>query len=289
LSKVLLTGASGFLGRHMLQALRQSGAELHAASRTARAMPGVTWHAADLRDPRAAAELVHAIGPTHILHSAWDVTPGRFWSDPQNADWATAGIALAEAAAASGARFVGVGTCAEYAWSDSEPVLAEDRTPIRPATLYGQSKARVWEAAARHPDAAWGRIFLPYGPGDNAARLLPSVLAALRAGQPVDLTSGVQERDFVYAPDIGEFFVRLLFSPQTGAFNVGTGTPLSIRAAVEQLADRLGASAALLRFGGRPDNGEPQTLVADMRKSQPIWAGPPKSFAAGLSLLLGTL
>ena len=112
------------------------------------------------------------------------------------------------------------------------------------------------------------------------------MLTALRAGQPIDLSSGVQERDFVYAPDIADFFVNLLFSQHTGAFNVGTGTPLSIRAAVEQVAARLGAGAALLRFGGRPDNGEPRKLVADMRKSQAIWAQKPKSFATGLSLLL---
>jgi nucleoside-diphosphate-sugar epimerase len=289
LSTVLLTGASGFLGAHMLRGLLASDADVHAASRTARSIAGVTWHAADLRDPHAAAELVRAIAPTHILHNAWDVTPGRFWTDPHNADWASAGIALVEAAATAGARLVGVGTCAEYEWTEREPVLDEARTPIRPATLYGQSKARVWEAAARHPNTAWGRVFLPYGPGDSPARLLPSVLAALRADRPIDLSSGVHERDFVYAADIADFFVRLLFSPQTGAFNVGTGTPLSVRAAVQQVAARLGASPALLRFGGRPDNGEPQRLVADMRKSQAIWAEPPKSFAAGLSLLLGAM
>jgi nucleoside-diphosphate-sugar epimerase len=285
LTRILLTGASGFLGSHMLRALRETEAEVHAVSRSPATVPGVSWHSADLRDPRQAADLVRRIAPTHVLHSAWDVTPGRFWTDAGNADWATGSIALAEATDEIGARFVGVGTCAEYAWD--RPVLDEETTPIVPATLYGQSKARVWAKAVRLANTAWGRVFMPYGPGDNPARLLPSVIAALRAGRPVDLSTGLQQRDFVFAPDVGEFFVALLFSEASGAFNVGTGNVLSVRAAVEHVAEALQADKALLRFGARPDNGEPEILAADMRKSRPIWPRPPRSFAEALPLLVG--
>lgn len=269
----------------MLRALLQTDAELHAATRSSAEIPGVSWHATDLRDPEQAADLVRRVAPSHVLHSAWDVTPGRFWNDPGNADWVTGGIALVEAAAAAGARFVGVGTCAEYAWD--RPVLDEDTTPIAPTTLYGKSKARVWERAAALPGTAWGRVFMPYGPGDNPARLLPSVIAALRAGRPIDLSTGVQQRDFIFANDIADFFVALLFSDAAGAFNVGTGTVRTVRAAVEQVADALDADKALLRFGVRIDNGEPEILAASMRRAHAIWPRPPKSFTEALPLVLG--
>jgi nucleoside-diphosphate-sugar epimerase len=286
MQRVLLTGAAGFLGSHMLGRLRLTDADLHAVSRAARPSDGrVAWHAADLRDPAAAGRLVRSLRPTHVLHAAWGVR-GDYWESPENAAWADGSIALVRASAETGARFVGAGTCAEYDWSASH--FVEGTTPVRPATAYGRAKADVW-ASADVPEsgpAAWGRIFHAYGPGDSAGRLFPTVAASLRRGEPIALTIGTQERDFVHAADIAEFFVRLLEGECRGAFNVGTGVGTSVRAALEMLADSLAADRALLRFGAKPWRRNDCTrLVADTRRAEALLGYVPTTMLSAPRLL----
>jgi len=292
-TRVLLTGASGFIGRHCLDRLRREDCEIEAVSRSGRDPGGgrVRWHAADLRDPDAVRRIVRNLRPSLVLHLAWEATPRLYSASPENLRWLAATIALATAfGEAGGHRFVGAGTAAEYAHVDT--LCAEDSTPIRPATIYGKCKAACWlalAAAAQHYGfaAAWGRIFLPYGPGDPAERLIPSVLAALAADRPVETTHGRQQRDYIYAPDAADLLVRLLFSDATGAFNVGSGKPVSVRSIVEYLAAALGRSH-LVRFGAiEPGPGEPALLAADMSKVKARlgWSAP-TAIAAGLDKVL---
>lgn len=266
--RVLITGPSGFIGRHCLDRLLLENCDIHAVNRAGAGAhkDRVVWHAADLRDGAGAAALVAKIRPTHLLHGAWIATPRVYAQSPQNREWLQSSVALITAfGAQDGVRFVGIGSSAEYAPANSPCI--EDETPIEPTTPYGNCKAGFWLAARQCGiSAAWGRLFLPYGPGDPAERLIPSVLAALRAGKPIQTTDGTQQRDFIYAPDAADLLVRLLLSDQQGAFNIGTGRPTSIRSVVEYLAARCGRPE-LPQFGARPNApGDPPFLVADMRK-----------------------
>jgi nucleoside-diphosphate-sugar epimerase len=280
--RVLITGPSGFIGTHCLRRLLAEVCEIHAVNRAGAGEHSerVTWHGANLRDPAQASALVAKVRPTHLLHCAWVATPRVYAHSPENADWLQSGIALASAFGADGGtRFVGVGSSAEYDPGDTPCV--EDQTPIRPATIYGKCKAACWlatqAAAQQHGfSAAWGRLFLPYGPGDQPQRLVPLVLAALRAGKPVPTTQGTQQRDFVYAPDAADLLVRLLLSAESGAFNVGTGRATTIRSVIEYLASRCGRPE-LPQFGAMaPAPGEPAVLVADMLKVRDrlSWSAP---------------
>jgi nucleoside-diphosphate-sugar epimerase len=291
--RVLLTGAAGFIGRHCLDLLLREDCEIDAVTRTGRDMGGsrVRWHAADLRDQEAASRIVATLRPTFLLHLAWEATPGRYSWSPDNMRWLAATMAMATAFGETGGRrFLGAGSSAEYASVDG--VCREDSTPIRPATIYGKCKAACWlalDAAAQHYGfaAGWGRIFLPYGPGDPADRLIPSVLAALTARRPVETTHGRQQRDFIYAPDVADLLVRLLFSDETGVFNVGTGRPIAVRSVVEYLATSVGGSD-LLRFGAiEPGRDEPALLAADTSKTKARlgWSAP-TGIEAGLDSLL---
>jgi nucleoside-diphosphate-sugar epimerase len=292
-TRVLITGATGFIGRHCLERLLACGHEVHAASRQPpRAAAGpVHWHAADLREPEAARDVIAAARPSHLLHLAWEATPRLYAASPENLRWLGAGTAmLAAFGDGGGQRFVGAGSAAEYA--DGPEPRAEDASPIRPATIYGKCKAAFWlaaQAAAQHYGfaAAWGRIFLPYGPGDPPGRLIPTVLTALSEGRPVATTHGRQLRDFIYAPDAADLLVRLLFAQETGAFNIATGRATPVGRVVDYLADRRGGRA-LLRVGAlepRPD--DPAVLVADMTKVRARlgWSAP-TAIEDGLSRLL---
>jgi nucleoside-diphosphate-sugar epimerase len=278
IATVFATGGSGFLGAHCLQALARLGFRVHAASRTRRgaSADGITWHQLDLHVRGATDQLMRALRPSHLLHLAWITTSNRYRDAPENLDWLEASLALVRSFGEQGGqRFVGVGSSAEYGLADSP--CAEEATPIRPASLYGQCKAACWmatEAYALHYgfSAAWARVFLPYGPGDDRQRLIPSLLAALAAGTPINVTSGSQVRDFVHVTDIAELLGRLLATPHAkGAFNAGTGRGMTVRQVIERAADHFHARE-LVRFGARPQrDDEPLSLVADMTKVQRVF------------------
>ena len=269
-SVILVTGASGFLGHFCLEQLIKSNCVIHAVNRHGDGPNSsrVWWHGLDLRDPDAASVLIRTVRPTHLLHVAWIATPGRFWQDPDNLNWLKGGISLLCAFGHyGGQRFVGVGSCAEYDWKQSR--FVEDETPLLPNTLYGNVKVSMAFAAASVAmrygfSAAWGRVFLPYGPSDTPGRLVPTVINSLVAGEPIELTMGTQERDFIFAPDAANLLVTLLACDLNGFFNIGTGRGTTVRQVVESLADRLGGRE-LLKFGVLKNN-EPPRLVADIQK-----------------------
>jgi nucleoside-diphosphate-sugar epimerase len=273
MNRLLITGPTGFIGAHCLRVIEQGTTygEIHAVNRSGK-VPGnrVIWHAVDLRRPTEATRIIEFVRPTHLFHAAWIATPGVYLNSPENRDWLEAGIALVRAFAEQGGqRFVGVGSSAEYASADIP--CEEERAALRPASFYGECKLALWEAAqtaAREHgiQAAWGRLFLPYGPGDSPARLIPTVLSHLRAHKVLSLSRGDQKRDFIYAPDAARMFVRLLNADATGAFNIATGESRSVRSVIEALADRIGGRECL-RFGEIPlREGEPLVLVASMKK-----------------------
>jgi nucleoside-diphosphate-sugar epimerase len=294
---VLATGGSGFLGRHCLEALVRHGFRVHAVSRTSRGDPTgkIVWHNLDLLSRGPVERLVATLRPSHLLHLAWVTAPEAYRYAPENLDWLDASLALVRSFGEHGGqRFVGVGSCAEY--DVAAGACVEDGTPIRPVSVYGQCKAAFWMAtqacAQRYGfSSAWGRVFLPYGPGDEPHRLIPSLLTALAAGRPMNVTDGSQVRDFVYAGDVAEVLVRLLATVEaTGAYNVGTGRGIAVRQVIEWVADHFRARE-LVHFGVRPRrDDEPPSLVADMAKIERVlgWRAP-TSIESGLERLLPKL
>jgi len=261
--RVLVSGATGFLGRHALPALRARGFEVHSIGRTP--APGATHHPADLLDPVAVGQAVRAARATHLLHLAWDVAPG-YWHAPGNLDWVAASLHLARCFAASGGRrLVGAGTCAEYEWGAQR--FDEAVTPSRPATLYGAGKDGVRRLllAAAAPlglSVAWGRIFYLYGPGEGSGRLVGGALAALSRGEGFDTSHGRQRRDFLHVADAGAAFAALLAGAVTGVVNVAAGEAVPVRRVLDTLAAALGGTGQI-RFGARPlAAGEPAVIEA---------------------------
>lgn len=289
MSSVLVTGASGLVGRHALSALAERGYDVHAVTR-AEAPPGpsaVQWHRADLLDPAQGTALVERLRASHLLHLAWCTTPGEYWTSSDNVMWLEATLRLVRSfAAAGGRRAVLAGTCAEYDLDHG--FCSEDLTPLRPATLYGTCKHAVQQvtsavAAGVGVSFAWGRIFFLYGPGEHPARLMPSVIRPLLRGQPAECTHGLQVRDFLHVSDVAKAFVHLVDnSDAKGSFNVGSGEPVRIRALVDRIAALLGRPD-LVRFGARAaPPGESPLIVADVRRLESAGWRPAVPLDAGL-------
>src|SRR5690349_16547422 len=99
--KILLTGAGGYIGTPMARALVSRGCEVHVLGRTDPSIAGTTFHQADLLESQEMRPSVAGIGAETLVHLAWSVTPGKFWSDPANEDWALASRDLFDAFARS--------------------------------------------------------------------------------------------------------------------------------------------------------------------------------------------
>ena len=273
---VLLTGASGFVGRPTLTALLAQGFHVHAVSRTppSKTPDGVTWHVTNLLDPEARRRLVEATRPTHLLHLAWYVEHGKFWTAPENEDWIAASLDLLKLFAdRGGRRAVLSGSCAEYDWTRGGNLAFRETDPCHPATPYGRAKLALMDQAgelAAHIgfSFAWARFFFMFGQGEDPRRLIPAMVRGLLTKQAVALSSGIQIRDFLDTTDIGAGLAALLVAEDvTGALNVASGRHVSLRTIGRMLAAISGQREGLLHFGALPDReGEPFFLVADVAR-----------------------
>jgi len=267
-NRVLVTGATGFIGRHALAPLGERGFELHAVTSGEPATDAqARWHRADLLDPADRARIAREAGASHLLHLAWYTQPGDYWESGHNDRWVEASLALLEEfRTAGGRRAVIAGSCAEYEWS--RPRLSEATTPLRPATRYGRAKdhlrAGAEELGRREGlEVVWGRLFFLYGPGEHPQRLVPSVTRALLAGEPARTTDGSQRRDFLFAPEAADAFAALVDSEFSGAVNVASGESVSVRDVVE-LIGRATGRRELIELGAIPRPlDDPPELVAD--------------------------
>lgn len=266
--RVLVTGATGLVGRRTVPALAAAGHDVHAVARSVPGdgVGGVTWHSADLL---ASADVIERVRADVLVHLAWNVEHGAFWTSPDNERWRDASLAvLRRFAAVGGRRAVLAGTCAEYDWTSGDGTMREGATPLRPGTLYGRCKDEL-RAAAEELGAqagiavAWGRIFFLYAPDEAPTKLFGSVARALLAGERAASSPGTQVRDFLHADDVGGAFAALAGSDVTGAVNVGSGVGVAVRELVTEIGRAVGRPE-LLDIGARPaPEGEPPVIVAD--------------------------
>jgi nucleoside-diphosphate-sugar epimerase len=267
--RVLVTGASGFIGRRLCRRLRELGAEVEAASRkpAPAGEPG-NWHQVDLADPEEARRLVADTKPGTAFHLASQVTESREQAlvlPTFHANLAST-VYLLDALAEQGCkRIVQTGSLEEP--DPGDPVS----TPTSP---YAAAK---WSAGAygRMFHHLWGtpvvlaRLFMVYGPEQrDLGKPVPHVITSLLLGREPQLGSGKRPVDWVYVDDVVEGLLRLGRADGVEGLQVdlGSGKLVPVRAVVEQLYALL-APDRQPPFGGVPDRAMEQVRVARVEET----------------------
>lgn len=249
MTRILVTGATGFIGRAILRRLAEEGHE------------PVAFKGNLLAD--TPSDLT-SIGASHCIHAAWYTNHADYLTHDINREWTKASLRLADAFYdAGGQRLVGLGTCLEYDVANADGPCSEDRTPLRPETLYARCKLSLLEGLGqRGGNFAWARVFFVYGPGDRDGRLIPQMVDRFSRGLVSGPTYGGLRRDYIHVDDLADQLVRIALSDVHGAINTGTG-------AAPRLSEIYVAGATAL---GRPElargndetGSQPSLIQADL-------------------------
>jgi len=265
--RVLLTGATGFIGRQTIDALLERGFEIHAVSREMQQDDRVTWHTVDLFDPDAVYALAADEKATHLLHLAWVTTPGEYWQSSDNEIWNSASNRLVATFHENGGEHaVLAGTCAEYDWSDGHCI--EEETALRPESPYSAAKLafrqRAFEIAHdTQLRISWSRIFFLFGAGEHPDRFVPSIVLPLLRGERAECTDGGQVRDYLDVRDVADALVAVLDSDYHGDVNIASGQAVPLKEIITAIGEELDA-VDRIDFGARERRAnEPPRIAAD--------------------------
>ena len=261
---ILLTGATGFVGKQVLKSLAKEKVSIRVITRGTDDQFFAEY--------KNVSELVHTNNfftessvwyeeacqdVDIVIHVAWYAEPGKYLESPLNLECLAGTLNFARAACNQGIKkFVGVGTCFEYDLTSSCPL--DTNAPLNPQFLYSIAKLNVFLLLSKYfknenIDFLWARIFYLYGEDEDERRLVAVLRKKLALGEPVDLTSGTQIRDFMDVKIAGSTIAKAALGRNVGPFNVCSGEGQSIRELAENIADEYGKKD-LLNFGAREDN-----------------------------------
>lgn len=224
---ILITGAAGFIGRHLCAQLAADGSA--SVVRLLRLPDPSKSESVRAGDPSSWTSLPALLATERIdacVHLAWYARDADYLDSPANAACLADSHALIDALCRNGVRhFVGVGTCLEK--------LPDDH--VLRAKPYVQAKLRFCQAAAQTCAKAgvafsWARVFFPYGPGEPARKLVSLMAGRVARGEAVGLQSPDNPMDLVFVTDVARAFTSILTRQLTGTIDIGTGTATTARA-----------------------------------------------------------
>ena len=275
-ARVLVTGATGFIGTQLVAALGAGGADVQGVARRPPAMPlagCAKLHLVDLSDLVACRALVQSTRPDRIFHLASHVT-GRqdliSVVETLNANLVSSVHLLTAVAEFARPRSIVVAGSSEEprAFSLADPQTAP-YSPYAAAKLAQSAYAAFFRRTMGLP-ISHARIFMGYGPGQSdAKKLIPHVVSGLLRGQTPALSSGRRLADWTYISDIVDALLVLGLRPDVPSLDIGTGKLTSVADIAMQLRDIVDP-ATHISLGATPDRLHEAQHVADVAKSKAL-------------------
>ena len=231
--KVLVTGASGFIGKPLLEQLLANGHEVVTLSRAAPTQHQNEHICCDLLtvDQQQLKALLNGCNFDALIHLAWDVSTPAFWHSEQNLKWLSASEVLFNVFFHSGGRFIlGIGSCAEF--SNISGLITE-QTITQPDSKYGKAKVATREklealCSEQGRSCAWARLFYPYGQGELDHKLIPSLIDYFTSSGQTFKVNMDDVKDYIHINDTVAALLFILEHQYEGVFNIGTGEKTKI-------------------------------------------------------------
>ncbi|MBW7897467.1 UDP-glucose 4-epimerase [Candidatus Brocadiaceae bacterium B188] len=268
--KILVTGASGFIGSHLCQRLSKCGAEVHGVSRKIHPKDGdcLRWWQGDLADIQTVRNLLTTIKPEVIFHLASYVAGARsleLVSPTVSCNFMSVINLLTVATEIGCKRIILTGSLEEPEFSNHEIIPS---SPYAAAKWASSAYARMFHSLYQTP-VVIARLFMVYGPGrQDLNKLVPYVILSFLRNQAPKLSSGKREVDWIYVEDIVAGLVAIAQASNVEGCTVdlGSGDLVSIRTVVQIIA-RLMGSHTMPSFGALPDRVMEQIRVADTERT----------------------
>lgn len=266
--RILVTGASGFLGTRLVNRLQGLGSEVHGVSRSDRGQAGhVRWWKADLQELREVERLWDAIVPTVVYHmsGAVDGAPHLELLVPTYQSLLTTTVNLLSVSTRRRcSRLILVGSLEEQ---NSEDAAAPPVSPYAAAKTAAREYARMCHQLFE-THVVMMRTFMCYGPGQAEWKVVPSTIRALQAGVAPALSSGRRELDWIFIDDAVDAFAAAASAPGIDGttLDIGSGRLTSIRDVVGHLV-RLVNPGVEPRFGELPDRPGRPACTADTSRT----------------------
>jgi UDP-glucuronate decarboxylase len=273
--RIMVTGATGFIGSHFVRHAVRSGAEVTVlsrpgadASRIADVMARVRFVEWDLF---AKDQPIGVTGkaPDVCVHLAWYAVPGRYLQAAENAQCVAGSKHLIQEMARLGCkRLLGVGTCFEYATSAK---ALREGDPLAPKSVYARAKVELTDWAAEYcahhgMSFSWARLFYQYGPWEDERRLVPAVIRKLMAGETFQPTDPALRRDYMHIEDVASALGSIARSKLEGPVNVGSGAAVSIGEIATTIGQLLGKAELVRTRQPGTATDEPALIEADNSK-----------------------
>lgn len=293
MKRVLLTGATGFVGAHVARVLVARGCEVHAlirpgsnVCRIADILPHLRVVPADLGALADSEEYLARIRPELCVHLAWFTGAQHHWHSQENLVLLADSVRFVQRLAAAGCRrLVAAGTYAEY---DLSLGYLSEAALTKPENLYAATKLALYHTLDHLSrvlgfEFTWVRLFNHYGPWESDGRLVSAVMSALRRGETAAVSPGEQIRDFLHVEDGAEAIAAVALGTVSGIVNLGSGVPSAIRDVVRIIGDAFGRPD-LIALGALPYRpGEQMFVCADTRKLRDATGWRPRyGLASGL-------
>jgi len=232
--KIIVTGASGFIGGACVkQLLDQGDFEIHAVSRkeNKNIFKNLFWYQIDLFDTKQVQIFCREVQADYLLHLAWDVSEKNY-NSAHHYDWIDVSVNLVKSfVEQKGRRVLVSGTCDEYDWNCKN---CSEKSPIEPRNVYGIAKNRLRQLLESYTKQhkvsfVWGRIFFTYGPYENTKNIIPYIIRNLKNNLDVEIMKEGDVRDYIYVDDVASVLATLIESDMQGVVNVSSGIPLKIK------------------------------------------------------------
>lgn len=273
--KIVILGATGFLGSPIADLFETKGWEVISFSRTESARSSRQEFLVDLFDETTLKLAISEVKPDVVLSTAWETEHGKFWTNESNIDYRNATLRFAELSFQAGIEtFIGLGTMSEYGISPG--YCNADVTPLIPNDIYSKSKIETGLELKKIGEKLggktyWARVFQAYGPNEKSERFVPGLITKLQNGTKFSIRTPNFEMDWIHTADVASAIVFMLENRLNHFVDIGTGIGTTVKELSELICEEFDLDPNLLDYSGQIPGHEKKAVVD--RQSQLLSLG----------------